>query len=66
MITAKKVAKWIWTEFKKEMIIQKPDPATVMAQCYRPETRKERIFSTGMNAAGMVLLICVVMAVWIL
>ena len=27
MITTKKVAKWLWTEFKREMVIQKPDAA---------------------------------------
>ena len=73
MITTKKVATWLWTEFKREMVVQKPDPAMLarmeelrMAPMVRTETRQDRIFKTGMNGIGMFLLICVVVAVWVL
>lgn len=65
-ITTKKVLKWIWSEFKREMVIQKPGPAMLAhMQLIQPkqETRQDRIFKTGMNGFAMILLIAAVVAI---
>lgn len=49
---------------RKELTIQKPE---VVAVCSRKEeTRQDRIFQAGVQGIGMFLLICVVMAIWVL
>ena len=63
-ITTKKVLKWIWSEFKREMVIQKQDPVMLArmqqsAPQQKQETRQERIFKNGINGFAMILLICV-------
>lgn len=62
MITAKKVAKWIWTEFKKEMTIQKPDPATV-ARMRKEEISLGRKMINGGNMGVRVFFTIVIMLV---
>lgn len=38
-ITTKKVLKWIWSEFKREMVIQKPGPEYYAERRHYESTR---------------------------
>jgi mannosyltransferase OCH1-like enzyme len=67
-ITTKKVLKWIWSEFKREMQIQKPGPEYYAARRNSEPTVARRYrFSRGIDAGcGLLLMIVVAPVVFLI
>jgi hypothetical protein len=66
-ITTKKVLKWIWTEFKREMQIQKPGPEYYAARRnYEPIPDRRFGLSKGMNAFCGLLMIVIILPIFLL
>jgi hypothetical protein len=70
-ITTKKVLKWIWTEFKREMVIQKPDPAMLarmaeMRMVSKPElTIGQKAIRGGNRAVKIWFFMGMALIVWV-
>lgn len=63
MITTKKVAKWIWAEFWREMRIQKPNQAALAAMRHYEKVSIGRKAINGGNAAVKYFFLFVILAI---